>query len=57
MKSKKGWYILLVLWVILLVMWVLSYIGVLSIGKVSDWFLPACAVGILVCILNIRNKN
>ena len=57
MKSKKGWYILLVLWVILLVMWVLSYIGVLSIGKVSDWFLPACVVGIIACVCNIISKN
>lgn len=57
MKSKKGWYILLVLWVILLIMWVLSTIGVLPLGKVSGWFLPACAVGIIACVWNIISKN
>ena len=57
MKSKKGWYILLAMWAILLAAGILSYTGVLPLGKVSGWFFPACAVGILVCILNIRNKN
>ena len=57
MKTKRGWYILLVMWVILLAAQTLSYLGVLPLGEVSGWYLPACAVGILVCILNIRNKN
>lgn len=57
MKSKKGWYILLVLWVILLIMWVLSYTGVMPSGKVGEWFLPACVVGIIACVCNIISKN
>lgn len=57
MKSKKGWYILLAMWVILLVMWVLSTIGVLPLGEVSGWFLPACAVGVIACVWNIMSKN
>ena len=57
MKTKRGWYILLALWSLLVAAGILSYTGVLPLGKVSGWYLPACAVGILVCILNIRNKN
>lgn len=57
MKSKKGWYILLAVWVILLAAGILSYAGVLPLGKVSGWFFPACAVGIIACVWNIINKN
>ena len=57
MKTKKGWYILLAVWVILLAAGILSYAGVLPLGKVSGWFFPACAVGIIACFWNIINKN
>ncbi len=57
MKSKKGWYILLAVWAILLAAGILSYAGVLPLGKVSEWFFPACAVGIIACVWNIISKN
>ena len=57
MKSKKGWYILLVVWILLLAAETLSYIGVLPFGTIRKGFLLLSAVGIVICVLNIRSKN
>lgn len=57
MKSKKGWYILLVVWILLLAAETLSYIGVLPFGTIRKGFRLLSAVSIVICVLNIRSKN